>query len=80
MYLVPGDTVNCRVEQMNPFGVFVRLPDGSEGLIHISELANHPIKDPQEVVAVGDTIQAVALHFNQQTGKIGLSRRAALST
>ena len=77
MELRSGDTVQCTVTRISAFGVFVALPDGAEGLIHVSELANHSIAHPEEVVAIGDEFRAVVLHTPPVTRRIGLSRSRA---
>ncbi len=57
------------------FGVFVGLEDGLEGLLHISELADHKVENPQEVVNVGDDIEVKVLRVDSEERKIGLSRK-----
>ena len=59
------------------FGVFVSLEDNLEGLLHISELANHKVEDPLEVVKVGDDIEVKVLRVDTDERKIGLSRKRA---
>src|SRR5262249_3721771 len=56
-------------------GVFVGLEDGLEGLLHISELADHKVENPQEVVNVGDEIEVKVLRVDTEERKIGLSRK-----
>ena len=57
------------------FGVFVGLEDGLEGLLHISELADHKVENPEEVVKVGDKIDVKILRVDIDERKIGLSRK-----
>ena len=57
------------------FGVFVGLEDGLEGLLHISELADHKVENPEEVVKVGDEIEVKILRVDTDERKIGLSRK-----
>ncbi len=57
------------------FGVFVGLEDGLEGLLHISELADHKIDNPEEIVKVGDEIEVKVLRVDSDERKIGLSRK-----
>ena len=47
----PGDVVTGKVTKLTNFGVFVELEPGLEGLLHISELADHKVGSPEEVVA-----------------------------
>ena len=51
------------------------LEDGLEGLLHISELADHKIENPEEVVKVGDEIEVKVLRVDIDERKIGLSRK-----
>jgi len=55
------------------YGVFIRLEEGVEGLLHISEFANHEVDHPAEVMKVGDEIEIRILHVDQKERKIGLS-------
>src|SRR5690606_21975640 len=71
----PGDTVKGKVTKLTNFGVFVELEPGLEGLLHISELADHKVDSPEEVVKVGDEIEVRVLRVDPEDRKIGLSRR-----
>ncbi len=71
----PGQVVTGKVTKITNFGVFVGLEDGLEGLLHISELADHKVDDPEEVVKVGDDIEVKILRVDTDERKIGLSRR-----
>jgi len=73
-----GDTVLCKVTRIHAIGVIVALPDRSEGLIHLSELANQQIEHPREVVAIGETIKAMALQLDPSTHMWALSRKQTL--
>ena len=55
--------------------MFVGLEDGLEGLLHISELAEHKVEDPEEIVKVGDDIEVKILRVDTDERKIGLSRK-----
>ena len=57
------------------FGVFVGLENGLEGLLHISELADHKVENPEEVVKVGEVIEVKVLRVDAEERKIGLSRK-----
>src|SRR5262249_15221941 len=57
--------------------VFVELEPGLEGLLHISELADHKVDSPEEVVKVGDEIEVKILRVDRGERKIGLSRKKA---
>ncbi|MEM9587661.1 MAG: 30S ribosomal protein S1 [Planctomycetota bacterium] len=69
----PGQLVKGKVTKITNFGVFVGLEDGLEGLLHISELAEHKVEDPEEVVKVGDDIEVKVLRVDTDERKIGLS-------
>ncbi len=71
----PNDTVVGKVTKLTNFGVFVELEPGLEGLLHISELADHKVDSPEEVVNVGDEIEVKILRVDRAERKIGLSRK-----
>jgi len=71
----PGQIVTGTVTKITNFGVFVSLEDGLEGLLHISELADHKVDDPEEIVKVGDQIEVKILRVDPEDRKIGLSRK-----
>ena len=66
-----------KVTKLTNFGVFVELEPGLEGLLHISELADHKVDSPEEVVKVGDEIEVKILRVDRGERKIGLSRKKA---
>jgi small subunit ribosomal protein S1 len=69
----PGQLVQGQVTKITNFGVFIGLQDGLEGLLHISELAEHKVEDPEEVVKVGQDIEVKVLRVDTDERKIGLS-------
>jgi small subunit ribosomal protein S1 len=71
----PGQIVKGPVTKITNFGVFVGLENGLEGLLHISELADHKVEDPEEVVKVGEVIEVKVLRVDPDERKIGLSRK-----
>jgi small subunit ribosomal protein S1 len=71
----PGQLVTGPVTKITNFGVFVGLEDGLEGLLHISELADHKVENPEEVVHVGEEIEVKILRVDPDERKIGLSRK-----
>ncbi|MFO0869058.1 MAG: 30S ribosomal protein S1 [Pirellulales bacterium] len=71
----PGQVVSGKVTKITNFGVFVGLQDGLEGLLHISELADHKVDNPEEIVKVGDDIEVKILRVDTDERKIGLSRK-----
>ena len=60
----PGQLVKGKVTKITNFGVFVGLENGLEGLLHISELADHKVENPEEVVKVGDEIEVKILRVD----------------
>ena len=70
-----GDLKKGKVTKLTNFGVFVELEPGLEGLLHISELAEHKVDSPEEVVKVGDEIEVKILRVDPGERKIGLSRK-----
>jgi small subunit ribosomal protein S1 len=71
----PGQLVSGPVTKITNFGVFVGLEDGLEGLLHISELADHKVDNPEDVVKVGEVIEVKVLRVDPDERKIGLSRK-----
>ncbi len=70
-----GQLVTGKVTKITNFGVFVGLENGLEGLLHISELADHKVENPEEIVQVGEEIQVKILRVDADERKIGLSRK-----
>ena len=71
----PGQVISGKVTKITNFGVFVGLEDGLEGLLHISELADHKVENPEEVVKVNEEIEVKILRVDTDERKIGLSRK-----
>src|SRR5438876_6504531 len=71
----PGDVKKGKVTKLTNFGVFIELEPGLEGLLHISELADHKVESPEEVVKVGDEVEVKVLRVDAADRKIGLSRK-----
>ncbi len=71
----PGQIVKGPVTKITNFGVFVGLENGLEGLLHISELADHKVENPEDVVKVGEVIEVKVLRVDADERKIGLSRK-----
>ncbi|WP_019926033.1 S1 RNA-binding domain-containing protein [Nocardia sp. BMG111209] len=72
-----GQIVPGKVTKLVPFGAFVRVDDGFEGLVHISELAGHRIEVPDQVVAVGDDAVVKVIDIDLDRRRISLSVRQA---
>ncbi len=74
-----GDVVEGRVTKLVPFGAFVELDDAIEGLVHISELAEHHVERPEDEVNVHDRIEVRIIDIDLDRRRISLSRKQALS-
>jgi small subunit ribosomal protein S1 len=72
--LKDGDLRHGRVTGLSDFGAFVDL-GGADGLVHLSELAWHPVSNPAEIVHVGDEVDVLVLGVDRERGKISLSLR-----
>jgi len=70
-----GDKVTGVVTRVVDFGAFVKLEDGVEGLIHISQLANKHVAKAEDVVKPGDVVEAKVIHLDSAAKRIGLSIR-----
>ncbi len=70
--VVPG-----KVTKLVPFGAFVRVQDGIEGLVHISELAERHVEIPEQVVQVGDDILVKVIDIDLERRRISLSLKQA---
>ncbi|MDA7950496.1 MAG: 30S ribosomal protein S1 [Pirellulaceae bacterium] len=71
----PNKVVTGKVTKVTNFGVFVSLEAGLEGLLHISELADHKVENPEDVVKVGEDIEVKILRVDTEDRKIGLSKK-----
>ncbi len=71
----PGQLVKGKVTKLTNFGVFVGLENGLEGLLHISELSEQKVENPEEIVKVGEEIEVKILRVDAEERKIGLSRK-----
>jgi len=72
---VPGEIVKGKVTKVTNFGVFVELEPGLEGLLHVSELADHKVDNPEDVVKPGEEVEVKVLRVDTDERKIGLSRK-----
>lgn len=70
-----GQMIEGVVTQLAPFGAFVRIEDGVEGLIHVSEMGDGRVQHPREVLQEGDVVQARIIRIDPARKRIGLSMR-----
>jgi small subunit ribosomal protein S1 len=68
-----GDVVEGKVTKVVTFGAFVEILPGVEGLVHISELAQHHVENPREVVSQGDTVNVRILEVDAERRRLSLS-------
>ncbi|MET9087143.1 S1 RNA-binding domain-containing protein [Streptomyces sp. NPDC004237] len=75
--IVVGQRLSGRVTKLVPFGVFVEVGAGIEGLVHLSELNSVPVAAPEDVVQVGDQFTVVVTDVDRERRRLSLSRRQA---
>src|SRR6266566_1661942 len=68
-----GDEVEGKVTKVVTFGAFVEILPGVEGLVHISELAQHHVENPREVVSQGDEVKAKIIEVDGERRRLSLS-------
>ncbi|WP_326806573.1 S1 RNA-binding domain-containing protein [Streptomyces sp. NBC_01186] len=73
--VVVGRTLHGQVTKLIPFGVFVQVADGIEGLVHLRELTRTPVEAPEDVVQVGDAITVLVTEIDRERRRLVLSRR-----
>lgn len=73
-----GRLVKGKVDRITQFGVFVKLEDEISGLIHLSELADEPVKDPQKFVKIGQEVEAKVIAIDPNEHRLGLSVKALM--
>jgi small subunit ribosomal protein S1 len=72
-----GQLVEGEITQLANFGAFMRIEEGIEGLIHISEISDTPLAHPREVVKEGDQVTVRVIRIDPVHRRIGLSLRRA---
>lgn len=70
-----GESIKGRITKLVSFGAFVEVAEGVEGLIHISELAEHHVETPDEIVRSGDEIEARIIDVDAKRRRLSLSLR-----
>lgn len=73
-----GTIVEGKILRLAPFGAFVEVEPGVEGLVHISQLADRHVDKPEDVVSVGDIVPVKVLGVDQQAQRMSLSLRQAI--
>ncbi len=74
---IAGQIIKGKITKLTNFGAFVELEPELEGLLHISELADHKIEKPGDIVKMGDEVEVKILKVDTEARKIGLSLRRA---
>ncbi|HEU4392415.1 MAG TPA: S1 RNA-binding domain-containing protein, partial [Solirubrobacterales bacterium] len=69
----PGDVLEGAVTKVVAFGAFVEILPGVEGLVHISELADHHVENPSEVVEPGSNLNVKILEIDEERRRLSLS-------
>ena len=75
-----GSVVEGKVVRMVPFGAFVELEPGVDGLVHISQIAEEHIEKPEDKLTIGDVIKVKVLEVSAENKKISLSKKQAEET
>ena len=70
--LKPGDTVNGTVRTLMPYGAFVEIEPGLDGLLHISDISRARVAKPEDVLSVGEQLTLRILKIDPETEKISL--------
>ena len=73
-----GDTAEVKILKFMPFGAFAEIVPGVDGLIHISQIADHRIAKPEDELEVGQMVNAKIIDINDEKKKVSLSIRALL--
>ena len=73
-----GDTANVKILKFMPFGAFAEIVPGVDGLIHISQIADHRIAKPDETLTIGQEVEAKIIDINDEKKKVSLSIRALM--
>src|SRR5919108_354782 len=72
-----GDELEGTVTKVVTFGAFVEIMDGVEGLVHISELAQHHVENPREIVEPGQDVRVKILEIDSERRRLSLSMKRA---
>ncbi len=74
-----GDSAEVRIVSLMPFGAFAEIVPGVDGLIHISQITDHRIQKPDDILAVGDVVTAQIIGVDVEKKNVSLSIRALMA-
>jgi small subunit ribosomal protein S1 len=72
-----GDIVSGKVAKVAPYGAFVELKNGIDGLVHISQVGEEHVEKMKDVLKTGDTVEARVIKIDKENRRVGLSIKAA---
>ena len=73
-----GDVASVKIVSLMPFGAFAEIVDNVDGLIHISQIADHKIGKPEDVLQVGQVVDVKIINIDNEKQQVGLSIRALI--
>ena len=73
-----GDVADVKIVSLMPFGAFAEVVPGCDGLIHISQIADHKIAKPEDILEIGQVVAAKITAIDEENHKVSLSIRALL--
>ena len=73
-----GEVYNGKVKNIMPFGAFIEIMPGKDGLLHISEIEHRRLEKVEEVLKEGDMVDVKLIAVDEKTGKLKLSRKVLL--
>ena len=75
-----GDAASVRIVKLMTFGAFAEIVPGVDGLIHISQIADHRVEKPGDALTEGETVDAKIIAIDNENKKVSLSIRALLES
>jgi ribosomal protein L24 len=69
----PNELIGGTVRSIMPYGAFVTLPDGQDGLLHVSQMSDEFTSNPEDIVKVGDEIQVRVIKVDMEKSQVALS-------
>ena len=75
-----GQIVDGIVTGIQPYGAFVKMENGTDGLVYIEDLSVARIKSPEDRVRIGQKIKCMVKYVDEKTGRVNLSYKNCLGT